>query len=174
MTSCDNRRDSRYIRLADAEVAAPVLFLEAVVPVIVLAMGDGGEPVDLAGDVVVHEERIAVPARMPRVAALLRGERQVLLLRHAFWRAEADDLARAVAGPPMAGVAVIGQAEIVCRCLDSFKAARRARHIVISFKAPTSSSSPQTQPQPAPIPLHAVLRLGRNGGKKQRTNRGPG
>ena len=75
-------------------------------------MGDMAEAVDLAGDVVVHEERIAVPARMPRVAALLRGERQVLLLRHAFGRAEADDLARAVAGP-LVGVAVIGQAEIV-------------------------------------------------------------
>ena len=62
----DDRRDGRHIALADAEVAAPVLFLEAVVPVIVLAVGDVAQAIDLRGDVVVHEQGAAVPARRAR------------------------------------------------------------------------------------------------------------
>jgi hypothetical protein len=59
-------------------IPAPVLLREAVVPVIVLTVRDLTEAVDLGSNVVVYEERI-VPARMPGVAAHLRGERQILL-----------------------------------------------------------------------------------------------
>ena len=51
---------------------------------IILTMGDVTEAIDLGRDVVVHEQRVAVPARVPGVAALFGGERQVLLPRYAF------------------------------------------------------------------------------------------
>ena len=75
-------------------------------------MRDVAEPVDLRRDVVVHEDRVAVPGRDAGVAALGRREGQVLLGAHPVRRAEADDLAGAVARP-FVGVAVVRQAEVV-------------------------------------------------------------
>jgi hypothetical protein len=63
----DDGRNGGDVAFADAEVPAPVLFLEAVVPVVVVADGDVGEAVDLRGDVVRDEQGAAMPADLVRV-----------------------------------------------------------------------------------------------------------
>src|SRR5437868_2284593 len=60
-SASDDRRNRDGVALEDAEVAAPVGLFEAVIPVVVVAGGDMTEAVDLRGDVVVDEERVAVP-----------------------------------------------------------------------------------------------------------------
>src|SRR6185295_1160637 len=97
----DDGRDGGRVALARPPVAAPVLLLEAVVPVIVVALGCVAQAVDLGRDVVVDEERAAVPRRAGGV--VLDDPGNVLLPLHPFGRAERDDLAGAVAGPLVGG-----------------------------------------------------------------------
>src|SRR5262245_60630185 len=93
----DDRRNGRGVGFARPPIAAPLLFSEAVVPVVVVAIGGVAQPVNLRGHVVVDEESRAMPRGLAIV--IIDDVRDVALPLDAFGSAERDNLAGAVTGP---------------------------------------------------------------------------
>ena len=68
----------RHVRFANPPVAAPIGFLEAVIPVVVFARSNMPQAINLRGHVVANEQRRAMPAQAGRVNAW-KCEIEVLL-----------------------------------------------------------------------------------------------
>src|SRR5262249_18474531 len=99
------------VALANTEVAAPVRFLEIVVPVIVRAHGDVAEAVDLGADVVIDENGAAVPAEAIDVDLGIGDEVVVALSLDPLGATIKDDLSRAVP-EPLKRAAIVGDAKV--------------------------------------------------------------
>src|SRR5207244_2767912 len=92
-------RDGSRIAFANAEVAAPVGLLEAVIPLVVRPVGDMTQAVDLRGDVVADEDGAAMPGDLVGIRLGIDGWLEVALPLDSLRAAEGHDRGGIVPGP---------------------------------------------------------------------------
>jgi hypothetical protein len=108
----DYWRDGIGAELQEPEVALDILREKAIVGVGRAPFVDVAERVDLGGDIVADEQRVANPRRVERVIFLARDEVNIFLGVQPVGRAEGDDLTLVVS-LELVAAAVVGETEVV-------------------------------------------------------------